>query len=253
MKATAITTCFAAFLCADNLLTLQWEDIRFVGKSHMGLFLERSKTDQYREGTWTLVARVGGPFCPVALVERLISLGQYSGPGPLIRSVDVTRDRQYAKDKAPAYSTLLQWFKEAATLLGLDPDLYGTHLGRRGGAMGAAATDVPNRLFKQHGHWRSERAKNLYVVDCLFARLSVTQNLGLQPDICSRNLKRSRKKRASSAGRYSADVCVFSVPFPSLLFSFCLLLFVHFSPCLAPFPPFTMPLFSVLACTSHLH
>jgi hypothetical protein len=48
MKATAITLCFAAFLRADNLLSLQYEDIRFVGQSHMEIFLEQSKTDQYR-------------------------------------------------------------------------------------------------------------------------------------------------------------------------------------------------------------
>jgi hypothetical protein len=189
MKATAITLCFAAFLRADNLLTLQLEDIRFVGQSHMELFLEHSKTNQYREGVWTLVARVGGPFCPVSLVERLIALGQYSGSGPLIRSVVVTKDRQYAKAKAPVYSTLLQWFKEAALLLNLDPDLYGTHSGRRGGATGAAATDVPDRLFKQHGHWRSERAKDMYVVDRLSARLSFTQKLGLQPTLSQTELE----------------------------------------------------------------
>jgi hypothetical protein len=71
-----------------------------------GNFLKRSKTDQYKEGAWTLVARVGGPFCPVGLVERLVSLAQYSGSGPLTRSVVVTRNRQYAKAAAPAYSTL---------------------------------------------------------------------------------------------------------------------------------------------------
>jgi hypothetical protein len=127
----------------------------------MELFLERSKTDQYREGAWTFVARVSGPFCPVGLVERLAALAGYSDSGPLIRSVVVTRDREYTKASAPAYITLLGWFKEAALLLGLDPKLYSTHSGRRGGATGAAATNIPDRLFKQHTHWRSERAKDL--------------------------------------------------------------------------------------------
>jgi hypothetical protein len=189
MKATAITVCFVAFLRADSLLSLQIENIRFVGQSHMELFLERSKTDQYREGAWTFVARVGGPFCPVGLVERLVALARYSGPGPLIRSVVVTRDRVYAKATAPAYTTLLGWFKEAALMLKLDPKLYGTHSDRRGGATGAAATDVPDRLFKQHGHWRSERAKDLYVVERLPTRLSVTKILGLQPDLSDTQLE----------------------------------------------------------------
>lgn len=129
--------------------------------------MERSKTDQYREDAWTFVARVGGPFCPVGFVERLAALAGYSGSGPLIRSVVVTRDREYTKASAPAYTTLLGWFKEAALLLDLDLKLYETHSGRRGGATGAAATDVADRLFIQHGHWRSERAKDVYVVERL--------------------------------------------------------------------------------------
>jgi hypothetical protein len=245
MKATVITTCFVAFLRADSLLTLQWEDVRFVGQSHMELFLERSKTDQYREGAWTLVARIGGPFCPVALVERLITLGQYAGPGPLIRSVVVTRDRQYVKDKAPPYSTLLQWFKEAAIFLGLDPDLYGTHSGCRGGATGAAATDVPDRLFKQHGHWRSERAKDLYVVDRLPARLSVTRNLGLQPALSQSELEAFEREACFFSRLVSKSRFVSFIHFPQFCLNY---------PSFTPFPfPFPMPLFSVLACTSHLH
>jgi hypothetical protein len=188
-----------------------------VGQLHMELFLEHSKTDQYREGVWTLVAWVGGPFCPVSLVERLIALGQYSGLGPLMRSVVVTNDRQYAKSKAPVYSTLLQWFKKAALLLNLDPDLYGTHSGRRGSATGATATDVPDCLFKQHGHWRSERAKDLYVVDCLSARLLVTQKLRLQPTLLQTELE-----------AFERDACFFGRSVNRLFATFSFI---------SPFPP----------------
>jgi hypothetical protein len=167
----------------------------------------------------------------VALVERLFALGLYSGSGPLIRSVGVTKDRQYAKKKAPAYSTLLQWFKDAATFLGLDPDLYGTHSGRRKGATGAAATDVPDRLFKQHGHWRSERAKDLYVVDRLFARLSVTRNLGLQPALPQQELEAFEREACFSAGRFTVFKFDFYVLPRSTFFQ------AFFLPSLPPMPP----------------
>jgi hypothetical protein len=119
----------------------------------------------------------------VALVERILDEGRYVflGPGALIRSSVISGARQYIKREQPHYSTVLGWFKEAASVLGLDPDKYGTHCIRRGGATGAAAFEVPDRLFKEHGGWRSERAKDGYVVSRLQARLSVTQNLGLQP------------------------------------------------------------------------
>jgi hypothetical protein len=242
MKATAITVCFVAFLRADSLLSLQMEDIRFVGQSHMELFLERSKTDQYREGAWTFVARVGGPFCPVGLVERLVALARYSGPGPLIRSVVVTRNREYAKASAPAYTTLLGWFKDAALMLELDPKLYGTHSGRRGGATGAAATDVADRLFKQHGHWRSERAKDLYMVERLPARLSVTKNLGLQPDLSNAQLE-----------AFEREACFFkrSVTYSFYRFFFPFLSFEPLSPffLFPPLCPLALPLLSV--CCLH--
>jgi hypothetical protein len=75
------------------------------------------------------------------------------------------------------------WFKEGVRLLGLDPTLYVTHSGRRGGATRTANVDVPDRLFKEHGSWKSERAKDGYVVSKLQARLSVTSNLGLQSGV----------------------------------------------------------------------
>jgi hypothetical protein len=81
------------------------------------------------------------------------------------------------------------WFKEGVKSLGLDPALYGTHSGRRGGATRAANVNVPNRLFKEHGFWKSERGKDGYVVSRLQARLSVTSNLGLQPKVSLADLE----------------------------------------------------------------
>lgn len=62
MKTVAITLCFTGFLRCSDLLRINWHEVRFVGQSHMEFFLEKSKTDQYRVGTWVLVARVGGPL-----------------------------------------------------------------------------------------------------------------------------------------------------------------------------------------------
>jgi hypothetical protein len=163
----------------------------------MEVFVEKSKTDQYRVGTWSLVARVGGDFCPVALIERLISVGQYARlerSGRLLRSVVISPSGQYIKATQPVYTTVLGWFKQAAALCGLDPQTYGTHSGRRGGATGAAASEVPDRLFKEHGGWKSERCKDGYVVSRLQDRLSVTRTLGLQPQVSLIYLEREERE-----------------------------------------------------------
>ena len=53
-----------------------------------------------------------------------------------------------------------------------------THSLRSGGAT-AAISGVPDRLFKRHGRWASESAKDEYVQDSLSSRLSVSKALGI--------------------------------------------------------------------------
>ena len=55
----------------------------------------------------------------------------------------------------------------------------GTHSVRSGGATAAANAGVPDRLFKRHGRWASESAKDGYVQDSLSSRLSVSTTLGI--------------------------------------------------------------------------
>lgn len=195
MKLAAIALCYAGFFRFSDLMAVQWQEIRFES-THMECFLEKSKTDQFRESRWVLISRVGGDRCVVQLVERLIHLGDYAsvGPGGLIRNIVTTPTGQRVCSSVPCYNTVNGWFKAAALLLGLDPDQYATHSGRRGGATRAANVDVPDRLFKEHGGWRSERAKDGYVVTRLQARLSVTRSLGLQPGVTLLDLQQFERK-----------------------------------------------------------
>ena len=50
---------------------------------------------------------------------------------------------------------------------------------RSGGATAAANAKVLDRIFKRHGHWKSENAKDGYVKDSLESRLVVSKNIGL--------------------------------------------------------------------------
>lgn len=71
MRLAAIVLCYVGFLRFSDLTTVQWQEILFF-PTHMELFLEKTKTDQYREGRWVLISRVGGRFCPFAPIERLL-------------------------------------------------------------------------------------------------------------------------------------------------------------------------------------
>ena len=50
---------------------------------------------------------------------------------------------------------------------------------RAGGATPAANIGVEDRLFKWHGHWESESAKDGYVKDSLERRLEVPKGLDI--------------------------------------------------------------------------
>jgi hypothetical protein len=122
MKLVSVTLCYVGLVRFSDLMVIQWHESRFF-PSHMEIFLEKTKTDQYRVGRWVLIARVGGVFCPVRLVEDLLAKGEYAthGPGPLICSIAVSSSRQTLRASQPCCSTVLSWFKSGAQLLELEP------------------------------------------------------------------------------------------------------------------------------------
>jgi hypothetical protein len=77
------------------------------------------------------------------------------------------------------YTTLRELFIEAIKPHVEDVTQYGLHSLRSGGATAAANNGIPERLFKRHGLWLSENAKDGYVEDEFNSRLRVSQSLGL--------------------------------------------------------------------------
>ena len=78
-----------------------------------------------------------------------------------------------------SYSRLREILLAKIGQMGWDPKLFGMHSLRAGGATAAANAGVPDRLFKRHGRWKSETAKDGYVKDSLESRLSVSKSLGV--------------------------------------------------------------------------
>jgi len=68
---------------------------------------------------------------------------------------------------------------DAFSQFGFPAKLFGLHSLRSGGATAAANAGVNDRLFKHHGRWRSDKAKDGYVKDNLEAVLSVSKSLKL--------------------------------------------------------------------------
>jgi hypothetical protein len=194
MHVTVFVLMYAAFLRFDDAAEISvHEDLLVICPTHVDIFLPRSKTDQYMEGTWVTVARSNGPYCPVGLLERLLRAGQYVRKpadesvdvGPLLRAVAPGGQRLKQLTgtisqpvRSLAYSTLLQRCKTMCTAAGISKTIT-MHSFRIGGASQAAAAGVADRIFKKHGRWQSEVVKDNYVRETYDNMLLISQALGL--------------------------------------------------------------------------
>ena len=138
---------FYGFLRWDDLSNLTVDRLQFES-SHLAVFLERRKNNQFREGSWVMFARSKTNPCPVHVVHCFIAQGGH--------------------DKSSmTYSRANQLLKMELQSEGLDGKSYGIHSLRAGGASAAAALGVPDQLFQRQGGWRSEKAQNNYFSYCL--------------------------------------------------------------------------------------
>ena len=71
------------------------------------------------------------------------------------------------------YSRVREILKQKLDQLRFPSEAFGQHSLRVGGATAAAKSGVPDRLFKRHGRWKNENAKDGYVEDPLSERLAV--------------------------------------------------------------------------------
>ena len=70
--------------------------------------------------------------------------------------------------KAISYSNLRELFIEAFKPYVSDILRYGLHSLRSGGATAVDSHGIPDRLFKRHGRWLSESAKDRYfLISCV--------------------------------------------------------------------------------------
>ena len=148
----------------------------------MSVFIERSKTDIYRDGNWLLIARTGSNLCPVKNLEKYFEFGDISHSDLFLfrKVVKCANSYKFRDDNIPlSYNRMRELFISAFSSFVPDISKYGLHSLRAGGATAAANYGVPDRLFKRHGRWRSETAKDGYVKDLLDEKLFVSKNLGI--------------------------------------------------------------------------
>ena len=172
---------FSAFLRCDEIINIRCCDIVFK-PDVMVVNLPKSKTDQLREGASVLVARTGAHTCPVAMMERYFSMASldHSSVDYVFRGTVSTKSgERLRKSGKLSYTRVRELMLSKLSSLGFDARQFGMHSFRAGGATAAANAGVPDRLFKRHGRWRSEAAKDGYVKNSVPSQLSVSQSLKL--------------------------------------------------------------------------
>ena len=129
---------FFGFLRWDDLSKLTVGNLQFAD-SHLAIFLVQRKNDQFREGSWVLIACSNSSPCPVAVVEKFLRVGSHDRKSRLFCRILHTRKRMELRKEPMSYSQANELVKQELLKEGLEPSLYGIHSLRAGGASAAAA------------------------------------------------------------------------------------------------------------------
>ena len=175
---------FAGFFRFSELINIRRNDIILYGK-YLKIFIERSKTDKYREVTWIFIAKTCRKTCPVSILRKYLkNLNLSPSSNDYIFKAFCYRKKknEYTpkNTKKPlSYSQTRKIVPEAFGKIGLPRNKFGLHSLRSGGATSAANIGVKDRLFKKHGRWKSEKAKDGYIKHNIRELLHVSANLGI--------------------------------------------------------------------------
>ena len=178
---TVCLLAFAGFLRFDEISKLCPIDLT-IDEDKLIIKIRSSKTDQWRKGNEVVISRMGSATCPVGMLERYLSLGKINLDDRryLFRGITKTKNGESLRVSGSlTYSRLRELLRTKLAQLGYDPDKFGIHSLRAGGATRAANAGIPDRLFKRHGRWKSETAKDGYIEDSMENRLQVSNQLGL--------------------------------------------------------------------------
>lgn len=158
-------------------------DVKFCDGKYVELFIAKSKTDIYRNGNVVVLAKTGHITCPFSLLSRYVQVANIDLSSNLkfFRTLHFFRSKgcYSLRSTGISYTRAREVVLDAFSQLGFPSKLFGLHSLRSGGATAAANAGVNDRLFKRHGRWRSDKAKDGYVKDNLDVLLSVSKSLEL--------------------------------------------------------------------------
>ena len=181
---TFMVITYAGIFRSEESLKIRRCDVAFHA-SYLAIFVEKSKTDVYRNGNTILIARTGTSLDPVNMLYQYFQAAGIEDKSKeyIFRRVSKATKalpmRLRSTDKHISYTTMKEDILREIAIIGLDPARYGTHSLRAGGATAAANNGTSDRMLKVHGRWKTDSSKDRYVQDSIHRRLKITLNLGL--------------------------------------------------------------------------
>ena len=150
--------------------TLRWDDFAdtllgdfIVTHDFVRVFLVDTKTDNCKSGQWATFPVSSTETSAYTLLQNLVkniganaseqSLNNLANFPIMFKSLkDSENDHEIPKI---TYNEFLKELKTACTAIGLNPALFGTHSLRRGSVSDQFMNDVPDKVIKYSGRWRS--------------------------------------------------------------------------------------------------
>ncbi|PFX25561.1 Integrase/recombinase xerD-like [Stylophora pistillata] len=173
---------YAGFLKFDELSNRRLKDV-IPHSTNFELFIESSKTDQYREGAVVQIVKTSTDLCPWANLVKYLSQAKLVLPSSLnggddflFGNIQTKSGTQFVRAGSKISYTRCREISVSKKFADVDLDRasFSWHSFRSGGASSAANGGISDRMLKRHGRWRSENVKDGYVADSLESRLAMT-------------------------------------------------------------------------------
>lgn len=173
---------YAGFLRFSELVHIKRSDIVFCD-AYFIITVQSSKTDKYGKGSEVFISQTNTDLCPLINLKLYLSKANIDDHSQdfIFRQVSFCKSSSTYKlrNSGPlSYTRAREILLDKLESIGLDKSRFGLHSLRSGGATFAANMGVVDRIFKKHGRWASENAKDGYVRENVKEKLSVSQNLG---------------------------------------------------------------------------
>ena len=166
---------FAGCFRRSELVSLDVDDLRFRPEGVV-VSVEKSKTDQYGEGTQTAI-----PYgrreatCPVSALRHWLDVSAIT-EGAVFRPIN---KHGHIRPRRLTAGSVALIVKRTAIAAGLDPEKYAGHSLRSGFATQAARSGAKERLIMKQGAWSTDKMVRRYIRDASMFDENAADDIGL--------------------------------------------------------------------------